>query len=406
VNRFDNIRDKERCKRLILEQIQKLSPDTYENNNHLVHFVSAGQPENPDFIHLESSLRAFVLKNRTQSKLAPIQRDLSRIVQDIRQVLLKEKEKAEEKRNTVQQEFHTGFLPSYHHLIETKEHAIKNIGLLKEQGIDRIQSQCVKSLLEIYEGMDQYMEDVLYLGVFSIQQYAQEISDTLYQQVKSGLINVEAQANQEALDCMDEMSHFAHSQAEGYTEEQDTVVTLEPQQQDAVIPHIQIKFNDIVKDIILSSSKSRIISGGVCVMSGLAGIFLMGIKTLSPHISIPPAILKKCHERHWTLGVSVLLGTTFLISASHTISDIPRIIQTHIKAQFKHTLPPMASAQRDITSRLDTLLEDHQQHIQSRIQTLVHFKQEQYNILQVKLQEAQFHFNHFSTLVDKFISIN
>lgn len=42
VNRFDSIRDKDRCKRLIQEQLRQLSPATYAVADDLVHFVSAG----------------------------------------------------------------------------------------------------------------------------------------------------------------------------------------------------------------------------------------------------------------------------------------------------------------------------------------------------------------------------
>jgi mitofusin len=41
VNRFDQIKDKERCKRLVLEQIRQLSPRTYEEAEELVHFVDS-----------------------------------------------------------------------------------------------------------------------------------------------------------------------------------------------------------------------------------------------------------------------------------------------------------------------------------------------------------------------------
>ena len=123
VNGFDNIRDKERCQRMILEQIGKLSPRTFKEAAELVHFVSSnaipvapalpsahgsggdggpgdppdngdeeeqplgkrGEPGSPgegkgkgkqkeqieDFRDLESALRRFVLEKRARSKLAP-----------------------------------------------------------------------------------------------------------------------------------------------------------------------------------------------------------------------------------------------------------------------------------------------------------------------------------------------
>src|SRR5256714_8090851 len=41
VNGFDNIRDKERCQKMILEQVANLSPRTFKEASELVHFVSS-----------------------------------------------------------------------------------------------------------------------------------------------------------------------------------------------------------------------------------------------------------------------------------------------------------------------------------------------------------------------------
>merc|ERR1711939_647899 len=113
VNGFDNIRDKERCQKMILEQLAKLSPQTFKEAQELVHFVSSNAvptqpslppnggdgggsgpgPSNPpdgddgdddagkgkgkdkeklrDFDILEGALRRFVLEKRARSKLAP-----------------------------------------------------------------------------------------------------------------------------------------------------------------------------------------------------------------------------------------------------------------------------------------------------------------------------------------------
>ncbi|CDR40576.1 CYFA0S05e02036g1_1 [Cyberlindnera fabianii] len=119
VNRFDNIRDKNKCMRRILEQVQQLSPDTHKDAREFVHFVSSsgvveklpdfdgdddndghgggggggdgdgGAPDfdnigaNPDFDHLEASLRNFVLKKRALSKLQPAKTYLSNLFSDI-----------------------------------------------------------------------------------------------------------------------------------------------------------------------------------------------------------------------------------------------------------------------------------------------------------------------------------
>ncbi|KIJ54707.1 hypothetical protein M422DRAFT_200609 [Sphaerobolus stellatus SS14] len=88
VNRFDQIRDKEKCKRLILEQIKQLSPRTYDDAADLVHFVDSSSSQiptssNSSFDKLESSLRSFVLVKRAKSKLHPASTYLSHLLADI-----------------------------------------------------------------------------------------------------------------------------------------------------------------------------------------------------------------------------------------------------------------------------------------------------------------------------------
>ncbi|WRT68933.1 uncharacterized protein IL334_005915 [Kwoniella shivajii] len=96
VNRFDQIKDKARCRRLVLEQIKQLSPKTYEDAADLVHFVDSAkvalgfgesEPEGDDldeaFCHLEHSLRSFVLVNRAKSKLGPAQNYITHLLADV-----------------------------------------------------------------------------------------------------------------------------------------------------------------------------------------------------------------------------------------------------------------------------------------------------------------------------------
>ena len=95
VNRFDQIKDKDRCRRLVLEQIRQLSPKTYEDAADLVHFVDSAKvtlgfadSESVDeideaFSHLEHSLRSFVLVNRSKSKLGPAHNYLNHLLADV-----------------------------------------------------------------------------------------------------------------------------------------------------------------------------------------------------------------------------------------------------------------------------------------------------------------------------------
>ena len=88
VNRFDQIRDKDKCRRLVLEQIKQLSPQTYEDAEDLVHFVDSSASQlptsvNATFDNLETSLRSFVLVKRAKSKLHPASTYLCHLLSDI-----------------------------------------------------------------------------------------------------------------------------------------------------------------------------------------------------------------------------------------------------------------------------------------------------------------------------------
>ncbi|EPQ54806.1 hypothetical protein GLOTRDRAFT_77565 [Gloeophyllum trabeum ATCC 11539] len=88
VNKFEGIKNKDKCRRLVLEQIKQLSPRTYEDAEDLVHFVDSaaaldGTSEQPSFENLESSLRSFVLVKRAKSKLAPVSNYLLNLLKDV-----------------------------------------------------------------------------------------------------------------------------------------------------------------------------------------------------------------------------------------------------------------------------------------------------------------------------------
>ncbi|KAJ3988347.1 transmembrane GTPase fzo1 [Lentinula detonsa] len=88
VNKFEHIKNKEKCRRVVLDQIKQLSPRTYENADDLVHFVDSAaalQPytANPTFDDLESSLRSFVLVKRSKSKLHPVSTYLNNLLADV-----------------------------------------------------------------------------------------------------------------------------------------------------------------------------------------------------------------------------------------------------------------------------------------------------------------------------------
>jgi mitofusin len=84
VNKFNQIKNKEKCRRMVLEQVKELSPRTYEDANDLVHFVDSLEgKDDPSFEDLEAALRSFVLVKRAKSKLNPASTYLSNLILDI-----------------------------------------------------------------------------------------------------------------------------------------------------------------------------------------------------------------------------------------------------------------------------------------------------------------------------------
>ncbi|SPO31642.1 related to FZO1 - GTP-binding protein, required for biogenesis of mitochondria [Ustilago trichophora] len=116
VNKFESIKNKDKCRKLVLDQIRQLSPRTYEDAASLVHFVDSQAvfgaeedtvaPDTPSeelglkvqgshmidsrsteslqaFARLEAALRDFVLLKRAKSKLLPSKTYMLRLLSDI-----------------------------------------------------------------------------------------------------------------------------------------------------------------------------------------------------------------------------------------------------------------------------------------------------------------------------------
>lgn len=129
MNRFDAIRNKERCRRLILEQIRELSPQTFADSDDLVHFVSAnsclskdGKPA-PDFARLEACLRGFTLENRFKSKLAPAKTYLETILGDVHQLAVMNIAVADQRHVEANEQLHV-LTPVYESTLEAREEAL------------------------------------------------------------------------------------------------------------------------------------------------------------------------------------------------------------------------------------------------------------------------------------------
>lgn len=243
VNGYDNIKDKERCQKMILKQIAGLSPRTHKENAELVHFVSSnaiptasslppygipddgsdfsdggggdgsdhrasdhkgkGKVDNKknirDFENLEQSLRRFVLEKRARSKLAPAKTYLMNVLGDLQTLADVNLEVAKMELDRVTRE-----LGELEPLLEKSMKA-------KVEVSDEIDLTIEKTCKEIYDYGRSTLSSSLHLaavsdlgvsypGLLASFQYAEDLKDAMLAQISSSVTACEEYARKKTID--------------------------------------------------------------------------------------------------------------------------------------------------------------------------------------------------------------
>ncbi|TAQ89624.1 hypothetical protein B7494_g2055 [Chlorociboria aeruginascens] len=241
VNGYDNIKDKERCQKMILEQIAGLSPRTSKESADLVHFVSSnaipaappgpggpggsgsssgGGGDGPDFDDesdpkgkgkgkdkekirdfeaLEQSLRRFVLEKRARSKLAPAKTYLLNVLSDVHTLATVNVEVAQSELDRVTKE------------LDDLEPVLKASQKAKSEVSDDIDRTIDNTCTEIYDhtrsslttAIAQAAEQDLgvpYPGFFNAFQYAEEIKEAILSQISASVSSCEEHARRKTVE--------------------------------------------------------------------------------------------------------------------------------------------------------------------------------------------------------------
>ncbi|KAI0754594.1 hypothetical protein C8Q80DRAFT_1350346 [Daedaleopsis nitida] len=204
VNKYEQIRDKAKCKRLVLEQIKQLSPRTYEDAEDLVHFVDSQQALHEDsssFASLESALRSFVLVKRSKSKLAPASTYLTKLLSDVDLlvganaiVAQTELERARDDINRVR--------PVLDKMKHGREALEESLEFVEEQGASRTRLRTKELLTDAVDRVGQGKLGVdaasvslpSYPGLTGIWDYAREVRRALIASLDAGIKLVEDEA--------------------------------------------------------------------------------------------------------------------------------------------------------------------------------------------------------------------
>ncbi|KAG6016483.1 hypothetical protein E4U54_001345, partial [Claviceps lovelessii] len=243
VNGFDNIRDKARCQKLILDQLGAISPRTHKESSDLVHFVSSnaipagpappggpggsggasgsasgggggdGDDDGPhdggkgkgkdldkirDFENLEQSLRRFVLEKRARSKLAPARTYLLNILNDVHTIALVNEEVAQAELQRVTSELDD---------LEPQLAASQKAKAEVSEQIDRdIENTCQEvydaTRIELNHAITQAGRttyNVPYSGIFSAFQYAEDIKEAMLSNITEAVTRCEEHARSKSV---------------------------------------------------------------------------------------------------------------------------------------------------------------------------------------------------------------
>lgn len=239
VNGYDNIKDKQRCQKMILDQVAGLSPRTHKESQELVHFVSSnavptapmpggggggsggsggGGGDGPDydddaddskkgkgkgkekekirdFENLEQSLRRFVLEKRARSKLAPAKTYLLNVLGDVNTLATVNRDVAQSELDRVTKE-----LEALEPVLEASKKAKAEVS----DDIDRTIEETCKDIHDytrqtLSQSIEQAADGNLgvpYRGLLNVFQYADEIKEAMLSQISESVTTCEEHARE------------------------------------------------------------------------------------------------------------------------------------------------------------------------------------------------------------------
>ncbi len=256
VNGFDNIRDKARCERMILEQVATLSPRTFKESAELVHFVSSnaipvapaigppggdgggsggggsgsssgppddgpspdddddetvgkhGEPGSPpdkgkgkekekeklqDFEQLESSLRRFVLEKRARSKLAPAKTYLLNVLADLDLLATVNRDVAQAELDRVLKELDE-IEPAFEKSKKARAEVSDDVNQTIEETCSNIYTDTRTILTNTISRVADSDLGVPYPGLMSAFQYAEDIKAAMLDQISASVTLCEEKA--------------------------------------------------------------------------------------------------------------------------------------------------------------------------------------------------------------------
>lgn len=203
VNNFDRIRDKERCRTKVLDQIAELAPETRKGSSDFVHFGAYsdnGDPDedpndpnnnnddddqNNDADALEASLRNFILEKRSSSKLAPARTYVLNVLSDLKVLCHDNRTSAEHELRELNQQLDS-LMPEIDNSVSEYASVSEKIEKDTERLVLKLQSETEEQLNKVVSEIGE-QPPLEWTGLANTFQYANDTRDALVQRVLSSV---------------------------------------------------------------------------------------------------------------------------------------------------------------------------------------------------------------------------
>ncbi|GAB5589791.1 mitofusin [Umbelopsis nana] len=404
VNRFDSIRDKERCKRLILEQIRQLSPATYADAEDLVHFVSAGSvdleegshkldPE--EFARLEEHLRAFVLENRVKSKLSPAKNYLLNILSDLHVISESNHEEASKDLEHASSELKAD-QPAYERLLSARDRIFDQIEKLAEDSVRSLQTLACSRLDATVDQIEGAIANLEYPGLLLIWQYAQDVVDSMAHTLQKEVKALEAYAKDKTSNTVDQIHELGSTEIGEYPRTVDVDSMFLKSRDRRIFVEIEatdffdIDFND--KFSVLSVSL-----GAVTMVGGR----VMGVKNVVSSIWNVSNVVGVNNVRRWMVPVMGIASVGLVV---YVVSDMRYAVERKLSRKFKAAVKESnhneGQSYRIARASRKTLRTEGWE-LQNRFQKAVDDKEKMRNEMVQKAQMSEEAMKYFSGVLSK-----
>ncbi|KAK9450405.1 uncharacterized protein V1518DRAFT_413762 [Limtongia smithiae] len=361
VNRFDNIRDKRRCEKLILDQVSKLSPKTYDDAEALVHFVSSNKVprgsggdgdggdgdgddgnggnnnDAVDFDRLERCLRNFVLEKRAISKLTPAKTYLLNVLGDLEALGSYNEQLTEEEISRLKSELST-IVPVYEQTLAASVRVAEDVEVRVNKLVSGVYDHTRYKLENVIKeiGSKTYVE---YPGLFSVYSYAADTRDAMLQSLQQSVVECEEFARGKTTAGFNILKNLGLQQFEGtpyYTEKIFNNGLMFSRRRDllargSVSPSIE------VADYFDLDQREKLSGMGMSLtLATVASTQVFGVPTtIYGGMMSATTVIGLRNLRRWVMP---LLGVALVAGAVYVISEIPSVVPRKIARKLHREL--------------------------------------------------------------------